>query len=166
MYATLSDMITRFGADELIQLANRSGVAVSEAALKAHADGEGLSGFTAEEQAAVPLIAAVIDEALEDAAADIDPKLSGRYALPLTAVPRVLVNKACDIARYYLHNDDATEIVVKRFDDAVRFLRGVATGTETLGLDGAGQQADQPAAGVQVSAPAPVFTRDTLKGYL
>lgn len=126
-YATLSDLIDRFGAEELTQLTDRDGVG--------------------------DLGQAVIDQALADAGAVIDGYLAGRYTLPLTPVPAILVGYACDLARERLYKDAATETVIRRADDARRFLALVGQGKLFLGV----QPEPAGAAGVAWSAPERVM---------
>lgn len=95
-----------------------------------------------------------IAQALADADAVIDAHLAGRYALPLDSVPPILKGYACDLARERLYKDDAPEIVVKRGDDARRFLREVAQGRILLGV----QPQPATAGGIAWSAPARVMT--------
>jgi phage gp36-like protein len=61
--------------------------------------------------------------------------LSTRYTLPLSPVPDVLEKLACDIARYQLLENTEKEIVKERYDNAIRFLKDVAAGKVTLGVD-------------------------------
>jgi len=107
-YATLADLIARFGETELIELSDRLG--------------------------AGQIDPTVIDQALSDAAGVIDGHLAGRYALPLAPVPSILLGYACDLARERLWKDAASELIVKRGDDARKFLVMVAAGKVTLGI--------------------------------
>lgn len=107
-YAIAADLIARYGETEIIQLSDRLGDGI--------------------------LDAGVVDQALADAGAVIDGYLSGRYALPLLPVPAILVGYACDLARERLYKDAAPEIVVKRADDARRFLALVGQGKLSLGV--------------------------------
>ncbi len=128
-YATLTDLTTRFGAAELTQLTDRLG--------------------------GVQIDTAVIDQALNDASAVIDGYLAGRYALPLSPVPSILISYACDLARERLWKDAASELIVKRGDDARKFLALAAAGKVTLGI-----QPDPAAApGADAVQMAPVRER-------
>lgn len=109
-YATVSDMTARFGARELTELTDRTGSGAPDAGL--------------------------IEQALTDAAAEIDGYLRGRYALPVApAMPAVLTRIACDLARYLLAAERATEEVRARFEDARRLLAAIADGRVRLGID-------------------------------
>lgn len=110
-YAIVQDMINRFGEAELIQLTDRA------------------------DPPAGTYDADLIESALNDAEAEIDAYLASRYALPLTTVPSMLARLTCDIARYQLHGPSLTEEVTKRYSDSVAFLKSVAKGDATLGID-------------------------------
>lgn len=134
MYATQADMENRFGTDELIQLTDPNRTAID---------------------------ATVLDQALTDASAEIDLYLA-RFNPPLLTNPPMLVVLCCDIARYRLFDDAATEQVSKRYDDAISKLTAISTGKIQLGLpDSTPAVADAP----EVSAPTRVWSQDTLRDY-
>jgi len=108
-YCTKQDLIDRFAESELIQLTDRSN--------------SGLIDDT------------VLNKAIADADAEIDSKLKNRYTVPLSPTPDILNLKACDIARYFLYEDSPTDHVTKRYDDAIKFLKEVRDGKESLGVD-------------------------------
>jgi len=95
MYATEADMVKRFAND------------IEELKLM-HADA-----------------AVSINEALQDAAEEINGYIGGRYPLPLPNVPSNLNRMACDIARYRLYYQQPTEEVRNRYKDAIKFLERV-----------------------------------------
>ncbi|MCL7726155.1 MULTISPECIES: gp436 family protein [Pasteurellaceae] len=76
-----------------------------------------------------------VQEALEDASQTIDSYLAGRYSLPLNTVPAVLERHCCYLARYFLEKNRATEQARRDYEDSIKFLEKVATGTISLGLD-------------------------------
>jgi phage gp36-like protein len=133
-YATQQDLVDRFGAEELIQLTDRTG-----------------SGS---------VDPAVVNRALADADAEIDGYLAAKYTLPLAPVPAALGRLACDMARYYLYDDRVTEAVTQRYKDAVNFLKSVANGTAKLGADTGAEPA--AAGGVQFVAGQKVFAREEI----
>lgn len=139
-YATKQDMIDRFGETELVQITNQ------------------------EDHAAETIDDSVLNQALADADAEIDGYLIGRYALPLASVPATLKRNACDIARYHLYDDRVTEQVQKRYDNVIAFLRMLAKGDASLGLDAA-QQETATTGGPAIAAGDRVFTADSLKDY-
>lgn len=130
-YATQQDMEYRFGAAELAQLTDRQ------------------NGTTID--------ATVLGKALADADDLINSYLATRYSLPLASVPKVIVRAACDIARYFLYEDRVTDQVRARYDDTVRFLRSIADGAVSLGLDAA-QSVPASAGGPMYDARDRVFT--------
>ncbi len=132
-YATQDDMIERFGLQEMIQLTDRDRAGTIDVA--------------------------VLDRALRDADAKIDGFVTGRYSVPLTPVPRLIVGVACDIARYALYDDIATDGVKKRHDDAVKLLESIAAGRVNLGIDALGNK-PAAASGAQVESAGKVFGRD------
>ncbi|WP_250696815.1 gp436 family protein [Escherichia coli] len=76
-----------------------------------------------------------IRQAISDAEAEIDSFLSRRYQLPLgvTEIPRPLQRVAVSLAFYWLSERDnqITELIQKRYDDAIKTLREMANGTVT-----------------------------------
>lgn len=139
-YASQQNLIDRFGADELIQLTDRSNLNAIDAT--------------------------VVARALADADAEINGYLSTRYTLPLSPVPAALEKLACDIARYQLFENAVTEIVKERFDNAIRFLKDVAAGRVTLGVNDSGETAATISNSVQISSTTPVFRRSESEGFL
>lgn len=140
-YCTQADFSARFGADELLQLTDR--------------DRDGTPD------------AGVFDDAVSDASAEIDSYLTtgGRIALPLASVPPVLVRVACDIARYRLYAQRASQEVLDRYNQAVQWLVNVSKGLVSLGVDpppAASAQADD----ALVSTDGRTFDRDSLSDYM
>ena len=137
-YATLQDLVDRFGYEQLAQLSDRDAGAVIDDV--------------------------VVGRALADADAEIDGYLAALYALPLTAVPALLARMACDIARYRLFGDRVTEQVRQLYTDAVRDLKAIASGA--IRIDGAAPLAPSSASTtIKVSAPSPIFGSDGLGAY-
>lgn len=132
-YATQADLEARYGAEEILQLADRNRDGVIDAG--------------------------VIDRALADAEAEINGYLGSRYQLPLADVPQIVNVYACDIARYRLYADLATDEVRRRYEDAVKFLRLAAEGKVKIGPTPAGAEPTQ-AGGAEVQSGGLVFGRD------
>lgn len=138
MYATLADLVHRFGAVELVELTDRA------------------------DPPAEAIDETVVGAALSDAAGLIDAHVGRRYRLPLSSVPPLLVDVACDIARYRLMGHGATEGVAARYRDAVEKLQALGDGTAVLaGAEGALAQAPDLA----LESSGRVFGRDQLRGY-
>jgi phage gp36-like protein len=69
----------------------------------------------------------IVSRAIDDATADIDGYLAGRYELPLAVDIPTLRQKACDVTRFYL-SKKPTEAIQKRYDAVIRYLEQVASG--------------------------------------
>lgn len=136
-YASVQDMIDRYGATELAQRSNR------------------VDGATVDET--------VVTRALDDATAEIDSYLTTRYTLPLATVPPVITRLTCDIARYQLHDDGAPETVRTRYEDAVSLLKKFSSGD--VCLVGAQAQATAGDANVYYSFSPRQITDDILRGF-
>lgn len=78
-----------------------------------------------------------IDQALDDASAEIDAHLSARYDLPLASTPPVLRRPCIDIAAYHLANAHTrlTNTIEDRYKAAVELMKLIATGKAGLGRD-------------------------------
>lgn len=130
-YATVADMVTRFGERQILELTDRD-----------------VSGS---------IDTAVADQALTDASAEIDGYLAARYSLPLASVPGILVPYCCDLARLRLYPDAIPEAAAQAAAQARAFLADVARGRIGLGAD---FEADGPAGGLaQIASAAPARRR-------
>lgn len=138
-YCTQADLEARYGEEEIFQLADRDGSGVADPG--------------------------VVETAIAAAGVEIDGYLAVKYALPLAAVPELVRQLACEIARYRLWKDMASERVRQDYEDAVRRLGRLASGGMSL-TDLAGQA---PVAGtsasVAVAAPVAVFDDVGMAGY-
>lgn len=113
-YATLADLIDRFGDAELSQVADMIGAG----------------------EASQP----TVDRALGDADAEIDAALISRYALPIASVPVLLTRIACDLARESLYADMPTKEVSERAKRSRDLLSGIASGKMRLDIEPAAQE--------------------------
>jgi len=136
-YCTQQNLIDRFAEDELIQLTDRDNVGVIDTD--------------------------VLDLAISDASAEIDSYLAA-YPLPLAIIPVGLTRIACNIARFYLYDDNAPEHIEKLYGNSIDYLKSVAQGKISLGVDSAGQQAVASENAVMQSGGR-VFSRDD-NGFL
>ena len=138
-YCAVQDLIDRHGDDELLLLADRN------------RDGE--------------MDADVLDQAIADAADEIDAYVAARYPLPLATVPGVLLRVACDIVVYRLAvtADLETEERRKRYDDAVKFLTALSRGDTALGIPSPPSTVSNQ---VHSSGNPRIMTRSSLKGVL
>ena len=133
-YILIPDLLTRFGAEELAQVSDRGTprLVTAELLTAAAADVD-MSGWGAADVEAVGKAIANIAQAIDDAQSAIDSYCSGRYSTPMATPPAVVKRLACDMARYYLYDDHATETVQKRYDAAISLLRDVSAGKVSLG---------------------------------
>ena len=138
-YCTVDDMVALFGEQEIIDLS---------------APGQEQIDNT------------VINQVIEDAQAEIDSYVSTRYQLPLTPVPTVLKRLSCNIARYYLYNDQVTEQVERLYKDATAFLKSVSKGDVQLGVNSTGDSAAQTESLATMVSDSPVFKRSDSKGFI
>lgn len=157
-YATVQDLIDRFGERELIELTDPQDLAVVNAARVA--------------------------QKIDDAQALADGYLARVYALPLTGcvkpvgvgatelvAPPQLTRIVADIARYYLYDDLAPEAeVYRRFKSACAELVAIANATQRLVCPWGGEPGSPtvtgPAAGDTWAEFRPrAITPDVDEGY-
>lgn len=110
-YATPTDMVRRFGQQEMIRLTTPAGEDMES------------------------VVVANLDAALADASAIMDGYLRRQYATPLSPAPAEANRICCDIARYDLSTGDGKTVgeeVKARHEAAIRWLRDVADGKVKL----------------------------------
>ena len=137
-YATQDDLVKRFGAQELIERTDPVNVAAIDAD--------------------------VVARILADADAEIDGYVAGRYTLPLPSVPHLLVGIACDIARFRLMGESTTEETRKRYEDAVKLLKAIASGLVVL-PNAVALVPSSSGVAVAQRSPERVFDPDSLVGF-
>jgi len=161
-YATVADLVARFGATELAQLTDVTNIPPS----------------TIDEER--------VGLKLDDAGVFIDGYVGQVYRLPLAGCskpdgsggftlvpPPVLVRLACDLARYYLYDDLAPENeVYRRYKAALAELDGIAAGKTQLACPWGGSpgeligvDAQSGAAETQHCFSPRAITDDTLRGF-
>ena len=142
MYATLANLQTLCGDEELIQLTDRADPPSGE------------------------IDHVVVGAALTAAGHIIDGYVRAQYRLPLSSPVPMLTDLACDIARYRLYNTAATEQVQKRFDDAIKMLVSISKGLIKLPVADDvvdGEPAGRP--GMVRTANEPrLFSRSSMRG--
>lgn len=110
-YATVQDMIGRFGETEMLRLSS-------------------VDGLLPETVNAAP-----VEQAIADSDAIIDTYLRKRYTVPLLPVPRAITNASCVLARYELSvggdRDPADQVKAGR-KDTNAWLTQLANGLATL----------------------------------
>lgn len=113
-YCTQADLIERFGLDALIQATQRDGRFDMP------------RPDTPDERA--------VESALADATEEIDGYLRGKYTLPIRSIPKSLQRCAADIAFYYLHGNQVSDLVRERYEAALKLLGMICTGRVRLGV--------------------------------
>lgn len=143
-YATQQDMIDNFTNQELVELTNLA------------------------DPSADTINVQVLDQALAEAASEIDAYLGARYDLnavhAIDPTPDNLKRLNADIARYRMDNDCTREPVIERYKQAIKFLENLVKGITTLGIDDdidSGQQGGSPA----FTKVTPTFTKSTLSDF-
>lgn len=137
-YATVANLVNRFGEDEIRQRTDRN-----------------LTGEIDE---------AVANAALDKATALVDTRLRRLYAVPLAEVPIEIRDITAVLARWKLYDDRVPESIAKDAEMALSELDRIASGKTVLDLPPAtagGTTAGLP----QAEAPAREFTRDTLRDF-
>ena len=162
VYATVDDLIDRFGEAEMIGLTDPDNTAVQSARAQrkledAHALANGYVGMAYR----LPLAGC----------AKPAPQPGNPQAVE-TVAPPLLARLVCDIARYYLYDDKSTEEVLKRYEQAKQELLHISQGKATLACPWGGVAGeplgDDPQAGggeVGYSFPQRQMTDDTLRGF-
>lgn len=110
-YATVADMVSRFGETEVLRFSAGDG-ALPEA-----------------------IVPERIDQAIADASALIDSYLRRRYTTPLTTAPADITRAACTLARYALAmggDREPTEQMRLARKEVITWLEGIADGRVTL----------------------------------
>lgn len=106
-YATIQDLIDRFGELEIAQRTNRENLDVIDTL--------------------------VAGRALEDANAEVHGYVATRLRVPPDPVPVLLVRVTCDAARYRLYEDAVSKEVLRRYEDAKKLLTAIARGEISIG---------------------------------
>ena len=140
-YVTADQMTDRYGADLLLQLADRDTPP---------------SGL---------IDSSVMARALADTDAVIDSYLAGRYVLPLATTPPLLTDLAAAIAIYKLHIVSPEGKIADDYKDAVASLTRIANGVMRLPVAGI-EPAGSSAAGVEVIDRDRDMTPENLRGFI
>lgn len=166
-YATPTHLITRFDAEEIAQRADRLlPRRVSGELLAAVAASGDLSGFDPADVAQAGVAMIRLQGALNDARDTIDSYVSSRYTLPINPVPPILERIGCDLARYFLYDDQVTDQVKDRFTAAMKLLGDVRDGKASLGIDVASGQEPASTAGAELVTSGRVWRRESSRGFI
>ncbi|MFM9902141.1 MAG: gp436 family protein [Polaromonas sp.] len=166
-YANATEFMTRFDAAEIAQRVDR-GVPrmVTGELLGKVAAGASLDGHTPSEIARAQTGMSVVLRALMDADDTINGYLSARYTLPLAPVPAVLQRVACELARFYLYDDQVTDLIKDRHAANVKWLGEVSRGTVSLGADAATGEQPVSSAGAELVSGERVWARHRSQGFI
>ena len=162
VYATVADLIDRFGESEMIGLTDPDNTSVqSDRAQRKLDDAHALANSYVGMAYRLPLAGC----------AKPAPQPGNPQAVECVAPP-LLTRLVCDIARYYLYDDKCTDEVLKRYEQAKQELLHISQGKATLacpwgGVAGDPLSADPQAGGCEVgySFPARQMTDETLRGF-
>ena len=140
-YATLEQLTLRYGEALLLQLTDRA------------------------EPPAGAIDTDIVTRALTDTDATIDGYLAGRYALPLTSTPDLLVDLAQAIAIYKLHPYSPEQKIGDDYKSAIADLGKIAAGTIKLPIAGVEPQSSG-ASGVETIDRERPLTPENLTGFI
>lgn len=167
-YITLLNLSERPGLIELTQLVAQDGEIPADAKLlDAIINSNDISSWTSDEITNANRAISRINESIDDAEAEINGFLMQRgHKLPLIKVPRLLSDWARIIVRYKLHrnrvSDEKSDPIVRDYKQVLAFLKLVAEGKYSLGID----DKLPPAGGVpRQTGPARIFDMGTLRDF-
>ncbi len=140
-YATLQDLVDRYGEDELIQLTDDAGAGTVDVAR--------------------------VDRALADATNEINGYLSTNYQIPLTTVPDLVALWCVNIARYRLwsRRDLVPELVSQLYRDALKQLDAAAAGRINLPGAAGVEPLPRDPSDVLLDERGPTFTDASLRSF-
>ncbi len=125
-----------------------------------------LAAYTVDEATRAGVAMIVVQRALQDADETINGYLNGHYTLPLAPVPAVLKRVACELARFYLYDDQVTDLIKDRHAANIKWLGEVSKGTVSLGADAASGVQPVSSAGPELVSSESVWKRERSGGFL
>lgn len=166
-YTTALDLLTGYGAKELAEIAAPDDlIPVSPELMRRTLSATARDGYSPGEIEAADAAAVRIAAALDEAARLLDSYLARRFSLPLadTVIAAGPLPRVCrDVARRFLYDDQVPEVVTSRHDQALQWLRELASGL--VELPGQGEVAGTATGGPAFSASPRVFDATTLQGF-
>lgn len=140
-YATLDQLVARYGERLLLQVADRA------------------------DPPAGAIDAGTVGQVLADTDALIDGYLAGRYVLPLASVPPQVPPIAQAIAIYRLHVFQPEQKIADEYQAAIADLVRIANGTIRLPAAGV-EPAISGGSGVEAVDRPRDFTPDNMQGFI
>jgi phage gp36-like protein len=144
MYATVSDMIARFGETQIIRLSRP------------------------EDRTAETVDETKVNTALADAGALIDGYIRGRYFVPIAAPPPEIIRATCILARYDLaqgEQTDPSEEMSKSRKDVISWLENIAKELVNLDVPAAAPAGPAVNSGPRMSDRPRIFSDHSLRGF-
>lgn len=138
-YLTQSEIETAFGATELVDLADRDGDGVADAA--------------------------VVADAIRRADGIINSHLQSRYAVPLAETPELVTEIALALVRYILAEDHATERMANDRKDALRWLAEIRDGKMDIGVAPIAGPKGPDSGGARTEGGGGPFDQDALDAF-
>ena len=142
MYATVADMVGRFGRVEVTRLSQ------------------------IEDRETTEIDEEKVARAIGDATAIVDGYLRGRYQLPVINPQADLIRATCILARYDLaksDRSDPTDQMQKDYDDVIRWLTDVQKGIVKLAAKTANEQINNSGV-ARFEDRSAIFTPQSLRG--
>lgn len=143
MYATIDDMIARFGRVEVTRLSQT------------------------EDRVTDEIDKTKVERAIGDATAIVDGYLRGRYQVPVTNPPADLIRATCIIARYDMAKSDCsdpTDQMQKDYDDVMKWLGEIQKGIVKLACETAAEEKINYNGGARFEDRQAIFTPNSLRG--
>ena len=107
----------------------------------------------------------VIARALADTDEMINGYVAGQYALPFATTPGLITDLALTIAVYKLHTSSPDPKIEADYQDALRMLRDVASGTLKLSAAGV-VTADTGGSGARMTDRERPLSADQMTGFI
>ena len=130
----------------------------------------GDNSYEEEKEKRIEKIIPLVEQAIEDAGAEIDGYLAKRYSVPFRKTPKVISKFAKDISVYHLvsrtgiDGSDREKTFLNRYNAAIKFLLDVAKGIIDIGIDEK-SGSSEAANGFKMKSSGRVFSRDSMRGW-
>ncbi|ALF02105.1 gp436 family protein [Salipiger abyssi] len=108
-----------------------------------------------------------LEQALDDASAEINTYIAKVVSLPIAETPHILTVVCRDLAmhRLYMNLGHGSEVYEALRRDAIATLKSIAKGETAIGDDGDGDSALTSPGVAMTDGPDRLFTRKSLKGF-